>query len=150
MAMFIKSLCFTRISLAAFTFCHERLLSYASMAVFIISLCFSHASTAVIVAVQTVFARCPTLGRFASGTSEVGVIPSAIWSHYSHFRPLGGGGRRGGRRFIPKSALFIFQVQINSHTPVSHFRPGLVHNGLASSDDRDRVVPDELRVSRFP
>ena len=78
MAMFIKSLCFTQKSLAAFTFCHERLLSYASMAVFIISLCFSHASTAVIVAVQTVFARCPTLGRFASGTSEVGVIPSAI------------------------------------------------------------------------
>ena len=60
---------------------------------------------------------------------------------------LGGG---GGQRFIPQPALFIFQVKINSHTPVPHFRPESVHSGLASWDDRGRVVPGELRVSRFP
>ena len=42
--------------------------------------------------VQTVSARCPTLGRFASGTSEVGVIPSAIWWHFPHVRAFGGRG----------------------------------------------------------
>ena len=116
------------------------------MAVFIVGLCFSHASTAVIVAAQTVFARCPTLGRFASGTSEVGVIPSAIWWHFPTSENWGG----GGQRFIPQPALFIFQVKINSHTPVPHFRPESVHSGLASWDDRGWVVPGELRVSRFP
>ena len=138
MAMFIMSPCFTHVSLAAFIFCHERLLSHASMAVLIVSLCFSHASTEVIMTVQTVSARCPTLGRFASGTSEVGVIPSAIWWHFPHFRAFGGrgvcgeGGGRKVRRFIPQPALFIFQVKVNSHTPVPHFRPGSVHSGLAS------------------
>ena len=148
--MFIKNLCFTHISLAAFTFYYERLLSHALMSVLIVSLCSSHASTAVIIAVQTVSASCPTLGRFASGTSEVGVISLAIWWYFPHFRAFwvcvwGGGGGRKVRRFIPQPALFIFKVEINSHTPVPHFRPGSVHSGLASWDDRV-----ELRVSRFP
>ena len=40
--------------------------------------------------------------------------------------------------------------KISSRTLIPLFRPGSVHSGSASRDDRDRVFPDDLRVSSFP
>ena len=39
-------------------------------------------------------------------------------------------------------ALF-FEVEISSHTLISLFRPGSVHSGSASWDDRGRMFPDK-------
>ena len=54
---------------------------------------------------------------------------------------------------FPASAFFLllfFKVEISLLTLIPLFTPGLVHSGSASSDDCDRVFPDELRVSSFP
>ena len=48
------------------------------------------------------------------------------------------------------ACAFFFNVEISSRTLISLFRPGSVHSGSASSDDCDRVFPDELLVSSFP
>ena len=60
-----------------------------------------------------------------------------------------------GRMFdnsFPACAFFLlfFKVEISSCTLIPLFRPGSVHNGSASSDDCDRMFPEELRVSSFP
>ena len=47
------------------------------------------------------------------------------------------------------ACAFFFNVEISSRTLISLFRPGSVHSGSASSDDCDRVFPDELRESSF-
>ena len=45
--------------------------------------------------------------------------------------------------------FFFFKVEISSHTLILLLRPGSVHSGSASLDDRDRVFLDELRVNSF-
>ena len=58
----------------------------------------------------------------------------------------------GIQTFIDACAfyLIIFQVEINSRTPIPLFRTGSVHSGSASQDDCGLVLPDELRVSSIP
>ena len=54
---------------------------------------------------------------------------------------------------FPACAFFFFfflKVEISSRTLIPLFRPGSFHSGSASSDDCDRLFPEELRVSSFP
>ena len=53
---------------------------------------------------------------------------------------------------FPACAFFFlfFEVEISLHTLILLFRPGSVHSGSASWNDRDWVFPDDLRVSSFP
>ena len=50
----------------------------------------------------------------------------------------------------PPELFYYFKLDINSRTLIPPFSPGSVHKSSASSDDCDRVLPDELRVSSFP
>ena len=45
---------------------------------------------------------------------------------------------------------FFLIVEISSYTLIPLFRPGAVHSGPASWDDRGQVFSDELHVSSFP
>ena len=59
-------------------------------------------------------------------------------------------GRMFDNSFPSFDFFFFFKVEIRSRTLIPLFRPGSVHSGSASLDDRGRVFPDELRVSSFP
>ena len=45
--------------------------------------------------------------------------------------------------------LFVFEVEISSHTLIPLFMPGSVHSGSASWDDYDQIFLDKMRVSSF-
>ena len=46
--------------------------------------------------------------------------------------------------------LYVFFMEISSHTLIPLFRPGSIHSDSATWDNCNRVFPDELHVSSFP
>ena len=46
--------------------------------------------------------------------------------------------------------VYLFEVEISSHTLIPFFMPGLVNNVSASWDDCSRMFPNKLRLSLFP
>ena len=46
--------------------------------------------------------------------------------------------------------FFCFKVEISSRKLFPLFRPGSVHSGLTSRDDRERAFPDDSRVTSLP